>query len=146
MSSEESYFVIRKQRAADLYFSSIDEEKKLTYYLASATLAAIGFAITQTIDKDWGLDLIPAGIAILFWAISFVTGVAQRRELILSLESGADHFDGVRMLGIPDNMTKFKAKKAVQFSNIQLISFIIGVVSYLVYHILQMIQKSGYQL
>lgn len=53
----------------------MQKQEKYVYYILALNVAAIGFAITQVIKLEATWTLIPAGIAMLFWSISFFLGI-----------------------------------------------------------------------
>lgn len=57
-----------------LYTIMQEMRQKYTYFLLAATAASVGFAVTQTKDAHISCDMIPLGLAIMFWALSFYFG------------------------------------------------------------------------
>ncbi len=128
-------------------------QDKYTYFLLAATIAAIGFTITQTQNIKLHLSLIPLGISILFWGISFLFGCRNREYNnstlyanyeLLKVQSGIHPEIGnhpQKMQAASEGIMKAiesNSNKANKLGHLQMNTFILGVIFYLAWHILEM--------
>jgi hypothetical protein len=128
-------------------------QDKYTYFILAATIAAIGFTIKQTQNLKLQLSLIPLGISILLWGLSFFWGCRNREYYnsilyanyeLLKVQNGRHPEIGTHpqmmqaaskgiMQAIESN-----SDRANKLGHLQMKTFIFGVISYLVWHILEM--------
>jgi hypothetical protein len=90
MADNQLTFEIKKQ----LY----SEQLKYVYFTMAAAISAIGFSIQKTTGMRISWSMLPIGIAVLLWCISFYCGV-KNRLLVLSL--------------LKDNIMFLKAEKDI---------------------------------
>lgn len=137
----------------EIYRTLQKSQDKYTYFILAATIASIGFTITQTQNIIFNLSLIPLGVSILCWGFSFFFGCRNREYYnstlyanyeLLKVQKG-DHpeigshpqkiqaaSEGI-MQAIQNN-----SDKANRLGHLQMKTFIMGALFYLVWHILEM--------
>ena len=64
--------VEKRDKLAETY---TQKQEKYVYYILALNVAAIGFTITQIIKLKASCMLIPVGLAMIFWSISFYLGI-----------------------------------------------------------------------
>lgn len=62
----------KRDKLAEMY---IQKQEKYIYYILALNVAAIGFSITQIIDLKATCSLIPVGLAMILWSMSFFLGI-----------------------------------------------------------------------
>ena len=133
------------------------QTSKFVYYIIALCVAAIGFSIVQTSGQSLDYSHIPLGIALLLWSISIYIGFAfvkSRLNLLYAnnlyldiLEGNVDDFNKSRAhqeyaaeLTMKDISTT--NKKYEKHLYIQEILFYFGVISFVVWHIVEMYNNS----
>src|SRR3954453_10352648 len=58
----------------DLYNQFQQHQTQYIYFLLAIDVSAIGFAVTQTLDKQFAYSQIPLALSVLCWAFSFYNG------------------------------------------------------------------------
>lgn len=140
----------------EVYRTLYASQDKYTYFMLGATVASIGFAITQTQNLRLELTQIPLGLALLCWGLSFWFGSLNRRYYnsylfanydLLRIQRGEHPETGQhpQMIqaaseGIKIAMDK-SSNKAGMFANLQTYFFILGAGFYIGWHILEMYLK-----
>lgn len=129
------------------------QTSKLVYYIIALCIAAIGFSVTQTSGQSLSFSHIPLGIAVVFWSISVYIGIAfvnSRLNLLYGnnlyldiLEGNIDDFNKSRSYQEYAAELTMKDinrinKKYEKHLFIQEILFYLGVVSFMVWHVIQM--------
>lgn len=137
----------------EIYRTLQNAQDKYIYFILATTIASVGFTITQTQDIIFSLSLIPLGISILCWGFSFFFGCRNREYYnstlyanyeLLKVQMG-DHPE----LGNNPQMIQAASKgitKAIEdnsnkvnrLGKLQVKTFIMGALFYLVWHILEM--------
>jgi len=130
---------------------------KFVYYLIALCIAAIGFSITQTSGQSLNNVHIPLGIAVLLWSISIYIGFAfikSRLNLLYAnnlyldiLEGNVDDFNksqGHQEYAAELTMNDIKRinKKYEKHLYIQEILFYFGVISFVIWHVIEMYNNS----
>jgi hypothetical protein len=149
MADDDRTTVSKEHRAA---------QDKYTYFLLAAVGAAVAFALSQTRDSALVLSHALLGVALAFWALSFICGCRQLQYVqsnlyangeLLSIKSGLHpevpaHPDYIRAAseGIRDAMMG-NARRAAWSSGWQFRSFVAGAMLYITWHILQMFARSA---
>ena len=130
---------------------------KFVYYLIALCVAAIGFSITQTSGEGLSHTHIPLGIALLFWCLSIYFGFSFVKSRISLLYNNNLYLDILE--GNIDDFNQSKAhqeyaaqlamndierinKKYEKHLFIQELSFYFGVISFIVWHIIEMYNDS----
>ncbi len=137
----------------EIYRTYQASQDKYIYFLLSATIAAIGFAVTQTKDLKLSAYLIPLGISIICWGFSFFCGCRNRLYFnailyanydLLRVQSGeypeiGGHLQKIEAAskGIKNAM-ETNNERLVWHSKWQLNLFLIGAAAYILWHMLEM--------
>lgn len=134
------------------------QQDKYTYYIVALCVASIGFSVHVTIDKPFILSQIPLGIAVLCWALSCYFGlefIGRGTDLIYSnlalidIMDGQHEFTGTNPQKIIYGSEKLieimniKGKKRETFAKMQSIFFITGIISFIIWHLLEMYIKTN---
>lgn len=129
------------------------QQEKFVYYLIALSVTSIGFSVYKTIDQPLKLIQIPLGISIISWGISIFCGFNFLKYLISTLYSNNEYFNIVqgRNEEIGNNQQLINAaskgvksamesnvKKASCFFNWQQYLFYLGVISFILWHLLEM--------
>lgn len=133
------------------------QQEKYVYYVLALSVASIGFTVTQTINESLSLHKIPAGIAILCWCYSIFSGLYFLRYIISTLYANDAYFSILEGTypEIGNNKDKqqvaanavekainLNSKKAEKLSKRQNTYFFIGMISFMIWHVLEMLQKT----
>jgi hypothetical protein len=132
-------------------------QDKYCYFLLAAAAAAIAFAVQRTEGMGLNLPMIPLGIAVLAWSLSFFAGCRHlawhgaalyANMGLLSLQAG-DHpndpghpelrqaaADGIR------DAVEGHSSKAVSWARTQFSSLIFGAICFLCWHVLLMAART----
>jgi hypothetical protein len=136
----------------EIYRNLQNSQDKYVYFILAVTTASIGFTITQTQNITFKPSLILLGIGILCWGFSFFFGCRNREYCnstlyanyeLLKVQKG-DHpelgnhpqmiqaaSEGIKQ-AIQDNSDKMN-----NLVRLQMKTFIMGALFYLVWHILE---------
>lgn len=146
MASENLELELQKQFKAS--------QEKYIYFLLAAAASAIGFAMTQSKVEPLEWIHIPLGLSIVFWALSFISGLrfieysisftfqnqnylAFKREI-----KSYSEIEAVKLLNeFKTQLSKTTEKqqnKMKFYSSTQSISLLLGALSYIVWHIVRM--------
>lgn len=146
MASENLELELQKQFKAS--------QEKYIYFLLAAAASAIGFAMTQSKVEPLEWIHIPLGLSIVFWALSFISGLrfieysisftfqnqnylAFKREI-----KSYSEIEAVKLLNeFKTQLSKTTEKqqnKMKFYSSTQSISLLLGALSYIVWHIIRM--------
>ncbi len=133
------------------------EASKYTYFLITLSVTAIAFSVQKTLDEPLLLRQIPLGLAVLSWAISVLLGFVylQRRQDILAtnnayfeaikgnlLETGNDQAKIQASAKIIWEILEEKSEKASKFYIWQFRLFILGIVLFVIWHLIEMAERS----
>lgn len=69
----------------EVYKQHRTTQDKYTYFLLAAAAAAIGFSLQQTAQSSLEWSMIPLGLAVLCWGMSFVCGCRHVRCIALTI-------------------------------------------------------------
>jgi hypothetical protein len=129
------------------------QQEKYTYYVIALCVAAIGFSVHKTIGLPLKWIQIPLGVAVLFWGISIYCGLNFIRYTISTLYANNVYFDIIegRHPNIGNHPQKIevakKEAKKIILSNSEILRnlskwqyylFLIGFISFVILHILEM--------
>lgn len=144
MSSEQTMELYRQLRTS---------QDKYVYFLLAAVGAAIAFALNQTQGLAISESQIPLGISITSWGLSFFFGcqnlgytnaMLYANAEMLKIQSGAhpDVGNHPQMVSAASQGIRIAIErniaKATKFGNLQFRFLIIGVISYVIWHTLEM--------
>lgn len=133
-----------------------NKQEKYVYYIIALSVAAIGFSIHNTTDSQLSILQIPLGIAILLWSFCVYFGfLFIKRELdFIFTNNELFEFDKGRNNIAGDNIEKIELAKRIIRENLEDKSskmrrifkkieycFFGGLISYLIWHILEMSQR-----
>src|ERR1700761_6494594 len=76
-----------ERRLENLIFYHFEIQNKFVYYILAIDAACIAFAINFTKDIKITYHEIPLGMAILFWGISFFSGIVQVENTEVSIQA-----------------------------------------------------------
>ena len=128
-------------------------QDKYTYFLLAVAASAIAFATQITKESSFSYSLIPLGLAVLVWGLSFYCGCQNIRYSntntianieLLNLESGEypEFSKNPKMIQVITEGIKsaFESNsvKLCSYSNWQFRFLIIGSVMFIVWHIFEM--------
>jgi hypothetical protein len=133
-------------------------QEKYVYFMLAASASAIAYALNRAQDRSLSTILIPWGLALLFWGLSFYFGCIHLAyvnstlfanfELIrvqkgMHPEAGTHPqiieaaSDGIR------SAIESNSKKANRQGHLQFWFFILGVLAYITWQILEMYVRSA---
>jgi hypothetical protein len=133
-----------------------ENQSKFIYYLIALSVASIGFSINITIGQKLNYSHFLLGLAILNWVLSVFCGFQFLKISINVLALNNEYFNIVRGLIDeikPNDFAKEKAKnilieesekknkRLVNNFNWQQYFFFIGIILFLFWHIVQMINR-----
>ena len=133
-----------------LYEQSRLVQDKFTYFLLAVSASVIAFSVQEVSDRVFTLSLIPLGIAIILWGISFYFGCQNIRYVALTIYAnyGLVLFDRVdneaakaASQGTKEAMEN-NSEKAARFSKRQYEFLIVGGLFYLCWQIIEMCIRS----
>jgi hypothetical protein len=129
------------------------QQEKYTYYVIALCVAAIGFSVHKTIGLPLKWIQIPLGIAVLAWGASIYCGLNFIRYTLSTLYANNAYFDIIQGQ-YPDignhpqkievaawsvkQAMKSNVEKARNLSKWQYYLFLIGFISFVIWHILEM--------
>lgn len=131
----------------------ISSQDKYVYFLLAATLAAIGFTITQTQTLKLGWTQVPVGISVFFWGLSFICGCVNRMYYNSALYANLHYLRVLRgkdptvgthpqlIQAASEGITKamnYNSDKANKHGHYQMVAFILGAAAYITWHVLEM--------
>jgi hypothetical protein len=136
----------------EIYRTLQKSQDKYIYFILAATIASIGFTITQTQNTIVSLSLIPLGISILCWGFSFFFG-CRNREYYNSILYANYELLRVQLGEYPEigshpqkiqaasegimQAIQYNSDKTNKLAHLQMITFILGALFYLIWHILE---------
>ncbi|PCJ26768.1 MAG: hypothetical protein COA97_05080 [Flavobacteriales bacterium] len=138
----------------DLQKQFRQQQEKFIYYLLALSVTAIGFAIHKTTGLKLQFSQIPVGIAVFSWAISVYCGLMFLKYVIATLFVNEVYFqilegdhpqfgNHIQKQEIGLNSAKEAMKsnsdKAEKLAKWQGRLFLIGMCSFIVWHVTEMI-------
>jgi hypothetical protein len=137
----------------EVYRQSRTAQDKSTYFLLAAAAAAIGLALERTKGSALEWSMVPLGLAVVSWGLSFYCGCVHLKYVnsilssnleLLKVQSGthadiaqhpehvADAADGIK------NAIESKSVKGSRFAKIQFQMLILGAVLFISWHVIDM--------
>jgi hypothetical protein len=141
----------------ELHQQFITAQYKYTYFLLAAAAAAVAYALKLTSSSILSYSMIPLGMAVLSWGLSFFFGCRQLKYIkaCISLDFGLlkilnrkDLEIGTNPQSIANAIDKFmeafesNANKASRFESWQFWLLIIGALFFIAGHITEMIIRT----
>src|SRR5689334_998654 len=77
----------------ELFKAHGEVHQKYTYLLTAAAGAGITLVLNQTHDKALSLWELPAGMAVLFWGLSFYVGIRYLGALSCGIQANAEYLE-----------------------------------------------------
>ena len=112
-------------------------QEKYIYFLFTLSMAAIAFAVTKSIDMTLSKREIPLGIAVLLWALSILSGISNRLSFMKATVAFITLHLNPNNKYLDKKMNDFSTIASVLFT-IQTYTFFLGIISYIIWHILIM--------
>lgn len=137
----------------ELYKSHRAAQDKYDFFLLAAAGAAIGFALTQTKSSSLAVTQAPLGLAVLLWGLSFYLGCQHllgvhatmwTNSQLLEVKAGRHPLSGrnpqlvVASVEIINEMLEKQGNRTGRLARWQFTTLILGAVSYIVWHVLEM--------
>lgn len=136
-----------------------DAQQKFSYYITGLSIAGIAFITNQTSDKPFEWPQIALGISVLSWGWSTVSGLKFTLNFLEYLESTDVLIDLNRVLSDP-NHASYHLKNTAQKNHISkkisklqkkgirlwgnmTIGFVLGLISYVIWHLIEMYLKTN---
>lgn len=134
-----------------------DKQEKYVYYLIALSVSAVGFSIYKTESHRLTCSLFPLGLAVLSWSISIFCGLKFLKYTISNLYANNMYYEIIegKHPDIGNNPDYIKAgvagfKEASEINiktmeiyfKIQGYLFYIGILLFIVWHIIEMYLKS----
>ncbi|WP_429191223.1 hypothetical protein [Aeromonas veronii] len=141
------------EQEMELYRQVRTSQDKYVYFLLAAVGAAIGFAMNQTQGMSLALSQIPLGISVLTWGLSFFFGCFHLKYVNATLFTNFEMFKikngNHPAVGSHPQLIEAAyqgASAAMEMNNgranrygqLQFILFIVGVIFYMSWHIIEM--------
>jgi hypothetical protein len=133
-----------------------NSQEKYVYYLIALCVSAIGFSIYITLNKTLSLIMIPLGFSILTWSLSIINGFKLIEMLLSLLRVNNDIFEAAKgnnpilgndpqkiNIGYEFLMKELEKGEKIAYRRhkYQYIFFIIGMISFIAWHILELTLK-----
>ncbi|WP_425659237.1 hypothetical protein [Tenacibaculum ascidiaceicola] len=129
------------------------QQEKFVYYLIALSVTSIGFSIYKTVGQPLKFTQIPLAVSVFSWGISIFCGFKFLKYVISTLFSNNEYLDiqqgknketgnnpqliNAASKGIKNAMMS-NSNKANSFFNWQQYLFYLGIVSFLIWHLLEM--------
>lgn len=115
-------------------------------YLIALSVTCIGFAVYNTRNEWLDYHHIFVGIAVILWGYSVHNGFTYVRRYLTILYGNKEYFEHIDTKPSLADAIKEKVEKNVEttkkYFNRQTYSFYVGIVFYIMYHILSMYNES----
>lgn len=120
-----------------------EQQEKYIYYLIALSVAAIAFAVNNTLGEPISWSQLPLGLSVILWGISIYCGLSSLQYLIGSLIANMDLINEKRAQSpkateIQDAISDV-SDKTKSLVKTQRCTFFAGIFFYLVWHIIEMI-------
>ncbi len=134
------------------------QQQKFRYYIIALSVASIGFTITKTFDQSLKLSQVPLLFAVLAWATSIYLGLKHLKGIIgsiytevqrISILRGNNYLTGnnPRKIKLANNelvqSQRSDSDKLKTIGNWSDKTFYIGVLLFLIWHILEMFLRTS---
>lgn len=141
----------------ELYKQSRSTQDKFTYFLLAVSASAIAFSVQQVSDRTFGYSLIPLGVALLLWGISFYCGCLNIKYVcsniyanfeLVKIEAGQSdqvpnhpQYREAATEGIK-SAVESNSNKINRYANLQFKILILGAIFYIVWQFVEMWLRS----
>jgi hypothetical protein len=141
------------EQQIEIYRQHRTAQDKYVYFLLAAVGAAIAFAVNQTQGAKLAWSQLPLACAVTFWALSFGFGCRHlgyvERTLyanseLLKVAAGEDPKIGMHSQSIAiasetiREVIELNSKRAGRFARWQFRCLVLGAMSYLAWHVVEM--------
>ena len=141
----------------ELYRQLRTHQEKYVYFILAAAASAIAYALNRAQDRSLTFILIPWGIALVFWGLSFYFGCRHVNQIDtilfqniegLKIEVGRNPKIGDHPAAIAVAIEEFKkitaseSEKAYLLYKIQFWFFVAGILAYVVWQLIEMYIRS----
>jgi hypothetical protein len=132
-------------------------QDKYVYFILTASVAAIGFTITQTKTLSLSLTQIPLGLSLICWGLSFWFGCRNREYYNSTLYSNGELIkvqtgqnprvgnDPRLIQAATEGMMKalnHNSDKINLYGSLQMRMFLTGAIFYIIWHVIEMYLRS----
>lgn len=135
----------------DLHSSQSEGQAKYIYFLLAAAASGIGLVVSVTSDATLEITQIPLGIAVALWSVSFFYGARSlfhrnamfgmnAAAIDMDLKHGGTTIGGVKTL---EDEARLLSSKAARLMRRQFSTLAAGGVFFLLWHVLDMIQRTA---
>jgi len=130
-----------------------EAQTKYTYFLLAVAASAIALVVQRTTGRSLNLSMIPLGLAVLCWSVSFFSGCRNRAYFssmlhtnvaLLKVQNGTHPgvpFQPDAIAAASEDIKEaadYKSSKANFWGNLQFRLLVLGAISFLVWHIIEM--------
>lgn len=130
-----------------------DKQEKYVYYIIAISASAIGFSVYKTENHVLDYSLLPLGLAVLSWSMSIFFGLKFLKYVISCLYANNGYYDIIKgrhpdLGSDPDYINagiqgfreamKTNGKRMKIYMALQGGLFYSGILSFLVWHVLEM--------
>jgi hypothetical protein len=141
----------------EVYQQQRTHQDKYIYFILAAAASAIAYALNRAQDRLLTPILIPWGIALAFWGLSFYFGCRHQNKIGtimfqniegLKIEAGRNPEIGNHPTAIAVAVAEFvkitasESVKAHLLSRLQFWFFVAGVIAYIVWQLIEMYVRS----
>jgi hypothetical protein len=148
MSDEYLLEVYRQQRT---------HQEKYVYFILAAAASAIAYALNRAQDRSLTMLLVPWGLALLLWGLSFYFGCRHLNKVDtifyqniegLKIEAGRNPKIGNHPASVAVAMEEFmkitahKSERAHLLAKLQFWFFVAGVLAYIAWQVIEMYFRS----
>jgi hypothetical protein len=150
-------YAMSDQYLLEVYRQQRTHQEKYIYFILAAAASAIAYALNRAQDRSLTLILIPWGIALMLWGLSFYFGCRHLNQIDtimfqniegLKIEAGINPKIGNHPAAIAVAVAEFEkimaaeSKKAHLLARLQFWLFVAGVVAYIVWQLIEMYARS----
>ena len=129
-----------EESVKEVYRQFRTAQDKICYFLLAVAASAIALTIRRTETVIFSWYLIPLGLAVLSWMVSFYSGVM----FLMYMASGL--FANYKRLVTGEEMLNqvigHNSERMKLFAKIQFLLLIIGVVFYIIWHLIEMYNRT----
>ena len=130
-----------ERRLENLIFYHFDIQNKFVYYILAINAACIAFTINFAKDVNITCHEIPLGFAILFWGISFYSGIVQVENTEVSIQANIKKLEAASKGQEPSDYIKSESnrtiKKGVKYRKYQNWCILIGALCFIIWYVLR---------
>ena len=132
------------------------KQEKYVYYIIAVSVSCIGFSVYKTENTSLSLIQIPLALSVLFWMLSVFFGLTFMKYVISGLYDNNSYIDimngkNPKTINLP-NIEKISTESYIKhleknnkimskYFRYQGISFYLGIILFLIWHIIEMYLK-----